>query len=119
MGFGQLSLDPEEYRFYTDLAIKDAQHEQSLPELSKEDEADFWNDQKNFEALLLQNNPEGYRIYLDAKGMAYRQHQLHCGESYCEHTEEFARQAAFYMVEGQLVEEMVYATKGKSAIPKR
>ncbi len=119
MGFGQLALDAEEHRFYTDLAVEDAEHEHALPKLSKEDEADFWADQKSFEAQLLQANPVAYRIYLDAKGMAYRQHQLHCGENYCDHSEEFARQAAFYMVEGQLVEEMVYTTKGKLSAPKR
>lgn len=115
----QLSLDATEHAFYKDLAIKDAQHELSLPQLSKEDEADFWADQKDFEVQLFKANPAAYRIYLNTKGMAYRQYQLLYGENYGDHSEEFARQAAFYIVRGQLDEEVVYATKAKLSTPKK
>ena len=119
MAFAQLSPDIAEHVFYKDLALKDAQHELSLPQLSKEDEADFWADQKDFEAQLFKTNPAAYRIYLDTKGMAYRQYQLLYRENYRDHSEEFARQAAFYMVKGQLDEDVVYTAKGKLPVPKK
>lgn len=117
MTFGQLSPDKAEHDFYKELALKDARHEQSLPQLSKEDEADFWRDQKNFEVQLQKANPAGYRVYLNTKGMAYRQHQLHGRKNYRHHSEEFERQAAFYIVNGQ-VEEMAYTIKRKSTVSK-
>ena len=118
-GFTQSSLNPAEFTFYVDLAEKDAQHEQqALLQLSPEDESDFWADQEDFEAELLATHPAAYRVYLDAKGRAYRKHQLHSGEVYRQRSEEFLRHATFYMIKGQLNEEVVYANEGKRYPPK-
>ncbi len=118
-GLAQLSLDAEETRFYQDLAINDAKHEQTLPAIGAEDEADFWRDQKAFEALLQANSPEAYQVYINAKSAVYRQHQLGCGEAYCDHSEAFIRQASFYIVNGAEDSGMAFADKKKTTTPKK
>lgn len=86
--------------FYYSLGIKDAKYELSLESVNIEDEKDFWQDQKAFEDRLKKENPEGHFFYLNGKSQIYRQHQIHCGGR-CNHSEEFIRYKAFYVINGE------------------
>ena len=110
LGTAQTTAAKDVVSFYTHLAERDALNEQNLLLVNKEDHDDFWKDQNDFENLLAEQNPEGYRIYLKEKGRAYRQHQKECGEE-CQHTEHYLNKAAFYAINGQLVNRVVYAPK--------
>lgn len=87
--------------FYTAMAQKDALFEQSIRLDSQEDEADFWNDQKNFEQSLKQHNYTAYKAYLQSKKEAYSHHEQHC-EAISNHGEYYYLQASFYYVYGTL-----------------
>lgn len=88
--------------FYLELGRKDATHELSFINGNLEDEKDFWVDQKRFEALLKKENPALYQTYINGKYEVYREHQILCGEP-CYHSDEFARQSAFYLINGEAV----------------
>jgi len=98
LGFSQ--VEKASNAFYLELGRKDANHELSLTHLSVEDEKDFWVDQKRFEALLKKKNRTWYQTYINGKYEVYRAQQIVCGES-CGYSEEFARQSAFYLIEGK------------------
>lgn len=119
IAWGQYDMDNSEASFYMELGIKDAQHELSLIHLNKEDELDFWVDQKAFEKLLSNKGSEAYQYYLNGKHMVYRQHQIHCGNR-CVHSEEFKRQMAYYLIHGNSDSnrEVVYANKTTSGSTK-
>ena len=118
-GYSQAELDAAEIRFYQDLAINDARQEQEMLSLGQEDEADFWKDQKAFEALLRTEKPTAYRIYINTKSELYRQHQLACGEAFCEHSENFMRQASFYIINGTANSGVVFAQEKKPSVPRK
>ena len=88
--------------FYLELGKKDAKHELALIHSNLEDERDFWVDQKRFENLLKDKNPAWYQTYINGKYEVYREHQILCGES-CTHSDEFIRQSAFYLINGESV----------------
>ncbi|UJH68720.1 hypothetical protein [Allomuricauda sp. SCSIO 65647] len=103
--------------FYSALAKADAHYEQSLPAMSIEDELDFWNDQEAFEQRLSKTNPRAYQIYLNSKGNAYREYLRFCG-SECQHGDQFFRKASFYMINGEVEDEMAFSTTGKKSLKK-
>jgi len=114
MGLAQSNDGQGENRFYIALGIRDAQHEISNINRNIEDESDFWEDQKVFEKLLMARNLAHYQSYLNGKAEVYRQHKIHCGER-CDHSEQFARQIAFYIIKGNpsTNAEVVFAPKGR------
>ena len=101
-GLGLAQAQTSHVGFYVKLGMKDAAHELALTNLNLEDERDFWLDQKQFESLLKEKDPAGYQAYLNGKFEVYREHQLLCGER-CTHSDEFARQIAFYLIHGESV----------------
>lgn len=81
---------------YTALAGRDAAYEHSLVFTKPVDEADFWNDQRDFEQGLLEHNPEFYRNYLQGKKDSYLRHREIC-DLHCSHGDYYYRQASFYL----------------------
>ncbi|GMN06397.1 hypothetical protein MTsPCn5_17860 [Croceitalea sp. MTPC5] len=109
LGFSQESTTNVMQVFYTDLAKRDALHEQQLTFVNLEDQEDFWQDQNDFENLLGKENPKAYQVYLKGKRMAYRLHQKECDAS-CGHGENYVKKAAFYSIHAL---ETTYAFKTK------
>ncbi len=109
LGFSQESTTNVMQVFYTDLAQRDALHEQQLTFVNLEDQEDFWQDQNDFENLLGKENPKAYQVYLKGKRMAYRLHQKECDTS-CGHGEAYVKKVAFYSIRAL---ETTYAVKTK------
>lgn len=109
LGMAQLPHGEHLVSFYEHLAERDALYEQRLSLVKLEDQKDFWKDQANFEQLLLEKNPRGYRIYLKNKGKAYRLHQKNCQAS-CQHSEHYFRKAAYYSVQSIVKGEFAFAS---------
>ncbi|MDT0605899.1 hypothetical protein [Croceitalea rosinachiae] len=112
LGLAQIGIAGNTKSFYAELGQRDALNEQQLVMVSDDDYKDFWKDQTHFESLLAAQNPEGYQIYLNSKGFAYRLHQKICTTA-CEHSEYYLNKAAFYAINGQEDIEVVYASKIK------
>lgn len=83
--------------FYERLAQRDAAYEQSVQFSNEQDERDYWNDQKNFEQLLLQKNPKAYQVYISNKGPSYVDHIQQC-EKQCTHGDFYKREVAFFLL---------------------
>ncbi|MGD1946661.1 MAG: hypothetical protein ACFB0A_10490 [Croceivirga sp.] len=94
--------DISQLSFYKKLGIQDAKREITLGNLNVEDEKDFWNDQKNFEALLKKKNRRHYQSYLNGKYQVYREYQILCAAD-CNLSETFSRRMAFYLIKGESV----------------
>lgn len=112
--WGQLDDGMTPPNFYLELGIKDASHELLFASSNQEDEQDFWLDQKAYEKLLKEKSQRAYQSYINGKHLIYRQHQIHCG-SRCAHSQEFERQMAFYLINGNSLadDEVVYTIKKK------
>lgn len=102
----------QKLEFYTELAFKDAQYEQSLYLLSIEDETDFWKDQEAFENTLRENDFWAYNVYISGKHEAYRAYQDACNDS-CGYSNAYLRKASYYAVHGsgQPWKEIVYSSE--------
>ena len=81
--------------FYEKQARKDAHLEQTSTFSSLEDEKDFWNDQIRYETDLQNQNSAAYKVYMDAKRMAYSKHAQACDNN-CVHSDYYYQQASFY-----------------------
>lgn len=91
----QSDAEGEESRFFEELAREDAVLEQSLRLTSEEDQQDYWNDQKGFEAGLKKLNYSTYLSYLKGKSEAYASHKAECSVR-CGHGSLYYLQAEFY-----------------------
>ncbi len=80
---------------YVHMARYDAKIEQDLQFVSEDDEADFWQDQKNFEIALKQRDYSAYKVYLMTKQEAYAEHASLC-KANCKHGIYFHAQASSY-----------------------
>lgn len=89
--------------FYKQMAISDAEVEETLVFASIEDEADYWTDQHNFEKRLKELEYSAYKTYIFYKRKAYLEHQLHCDIS-ANHGMGYNGQASFYGAHGNLRE---------------
>ncbi|NKI30868.1 hypothetical protein [Croceivirga thetidis] len=87
--------------FFFNLALRDANHEDSLQSIDLEDEQDYWLDQQNFEEQLLIESKEAYQIYINGKGLAYQLHFNDCSES-CVHSKFYYNRATFYITQASL-----------------
>jgi hypothetical protein len=88
-------LMSKDMSLYVHMARHDAQLEQDLQFISEDDEADFWQDQKNFENALKQRDYSAYKVYLMTKQEAYAEHELLCKVN-CKHGIYFHAQASSY-----------------------
>ena len=82
-------------RFFTEMAVEDANYEQNIQLNYTEDEIDFWNDQRNFERALKKQSYTNYKAYIATKSEVYSKH----GNSHkidCKHSDSYYLQAAFY-----------------------
>jgi len=84
-------------QFYERLAQRDAAYEQTVQFSNELDEHDYWNDQKNFEKLLLQNNPKAYQVYINSKRPSYIDHIQQCLKK-CAHGDFYRREVAFFLL---------------------
>lgn len=84
-------------QFYERLAQRDAAYEQTVQFSNEHDERDYWKDQKNFEKLLLQENPEAYQVYISNKGPSYIDHIQQCQKE-CTHGDFYRREVAFFLL---------------------
>ena len=102
-GSGPISLAQEldtsvyDLQFYERLAQRDAAYEQDLKFSNEQDERDYWQDQKNFEKLLFQKNPEAYHVYISNKGPSYIDHIHNC-DAECGHGDFYKREVAFFLL---------------------
>ena len=101
--------------FYLKLGFKDAIYEQTMGNISHEDEVDFWRDQKSFERQLQQKDAVAYQNYLNGKHIAYGQHHKNCDES-CGHSDLYLRQASFYAVNGSFALDEDFAISSKKVL---
>ncbi|MEM6865847.1 MAG: hypothetical protein AAF575_11705 [Bacteroidota bacterium] len=76
--------DSQLLRFYKNLAVRDATHEQTM-NLGHQDELDYWIDQENYERQLGKLNFSFYLVYMKSKKEAHRNYLQQC-KSNCEHT---------------------------------
>ncbi|MDF0717651.1 hypothetical protein PY092_15920 [Muricauda sp. 334s03] len=81
--------------FYEELARKDAHREQSSIFSNLEDEKDFWYDQVRYEKELKKQQSTAYKVYMEAKRVAYSKHAEECNNS-CTHSDYYYQQASFY-----------------------
>lgn len=106
LGFGSLSLAQEsqntatdqELQFYERLAQRDAAYEQELHFANEQDERDYWNDQKNFEDMLLLKHPKAYQVYISSKGSSYIEHIQICQHA-IGHGDFYKREVALFLLE--------------------
>ena len=94
-GKNEMGQEQESLSYYEQRAKEDALYEQSLAMGNKEDEKDFWKDQKRYEKDLRKRNKEAYRAYMKGKSDAYSEHAAFCGQ-HCRHSEYYYQQAQFY-----------------------
>lgn len=92
----QESIVPQNYRFYEDLALRDAQYEQKLEAMDLQDELDYWTDQHNYERQLGTENFTAYLVYMKSKKEAYQRHLQNCTEG-CIHSRRFFERAHEYL----------------------
>lgn len=88
--------DAREVGAFTDRAMRDAAYEHGLRFSNAVDEADYWNDQRDFEQQLFEQYPTQYLGYLLGKKRAYQKHRETC-DSGCGHGDFYYRQASFYL----------------------
>lgn len=81
--------------YYRQMAISDAQLEQTLVFQTPEDEADYWKDQLQFEKRLKEIAYSAYKTYIYFKGKVYLAHQEECDIA-INHGKGYASQANFY-----------------------
>ncbi len=96
-----------EINFYIHLAVKDAKHEHQLSYTKIEDEQDFWQDQKSYEASLEKQRPDLYLVYMDKKRAEYLAHQKYCEDNACDHTDLYLKQASTYILHDSKGSELV------------
>ncbi len=103
LGSGPISLAQElnttiyDFHFYERLAQRDAAYEQTIQFSNEQDERDYWTDQKNYERLLLQKNPEAYQVYISNKAPSYIDHIQQCQQE-CAHGDFYKREVAFFLL---------------------
>ncbi|MEM8999514.1 MAG: hypothetical protein AAGB24_04555 [Bacteroidota bacterium] len=114
LGLFAQAFEMGDAKFYLELAEKDASYEHDL-KLSEEDEADFWNDQHNFENGLKQTNAYAYLRYIYGKKKSYVRHQKVCDLT-CTHSHFYYQKAAFYFLGKALLgdDAMTYRSKKKN-----
>lgn len=104
LGPGPISLAQEldtivyDLQFYERLAQRDAAYERELRFSNEKDEQDYWDDQKNFEQLLLQKNPKAYQVYISNKGPSYIEHIQQCQKE-CTHGDLYRREVSSFLLE--------------------
>lgn len=84
--------------FYESLAERDAIYEQEQRFSNEKDERDYWRDQKNFEIMLLQKNPQAYHVYISKKRPSYVDHIEHCHPD-CGHGDFYKREEASFLMQ--------------------
>lgn len=92
----QGSVALQNFRFYENLALRDAQYEQTLHTTDLQDEQDYWTDQRNYERQLGTENFAAYLVYMKGKKEAYQLHLQHCSEA-CAHSGRFFERAHEYL----------------------
>ena len=80
--------------YYEDRGAQDASYEQSL-EVEKEEEADFWKGQEQYEKDLKKRDRKAYRAYMKGKSDAYAEHAAHC-DSHCHHSDYYHHHTTYY-----------------------
>ncbi|WP_421810613.1 hypothetical protein [Flagellimonas sp.] len=86
----------QNFRFYENLALRDAQYEQTLHTVDLQDEQDYWKDQRNYERQLGTENFAAYLVYMKGKKEAYQLHLQQCSEA-CSHSGRFFERAHEYL----------------------
>ncbi|MER3376126.1 MAG: hypothetical protein RIM83_15915 [Allomuricauda sp.] len=86
----------EKATFFEQLALKDADYEQSLVLSNEKDELDFWEDQKRYEQDLMKSDEAAYRSYMKAKKEAYHEHFQSCS-NVCNHSKQNLKRAEEYL----------------------
>lgn len=85
----------DQLSYYEKRAMEDAEYEQSLTMANEEDEADFWNDQKQYEKDLKKRDRKAYKAYMKGKQDAYAEHARYC-DNHCHHSGQYHYHASFY-----------------------
>lgn len=89
----QNSIDKKSY--YQKRAEEDAKFEQQFSAKTKAEEETFWNEQKNYENELKQNDKKAYKAYMKGKRDAYASHYNECNH-HCHHNDYYYHHASFY-----------------------
>lgn len=89
------SSKEDKLSYYEQRAKEDAQYEQSLVMESDDDEADFWEDRKQYEKDLKKRDRKAYKAYMKGKRDAYAEHAKYC-DSHCHHSDHYHHHAHFY-----------------------
>jgi hypothetical protein len=102
----ELQTKAHQLVFIQKLAMEDAHYEHSLVFSRRDDEMDFWGDQKNYEQELKISDPQKYFAYIAAKKEAYEQQALYCDQQ-CKHGSYYQLRALYY----RLYERPAYSLK--------
>ncbi len=81
--------------YYQNRAIQDAKYEQQFNAKTKAEEESFWDEQKDYENDLRQQDRKAYKAYMKEKKNAYANHYEHCNHQ-CHHSEFYYHHASFY-----------------------
>ena len=81
--------------YYEGRGKEDAAFEQSLKSESKQEEKEFWENQKEYEQDLKRNDRKAYRAYMRGKRDAYAEHHEYCGYS-CHHSDHYYNHCRLY-----------------------
>ncbi|MFT7396542.1 MAG: hypothetical protein ACI96G_001298 [Flavobacterium sp.] len=84
--------------YYQRRGLEDAQHEQELEVKSKVEEHTFWEEQKQYEKELKENDRRAHRAYLQGKKEGYAAHHNYC-DRHCHHSEFWYEHAGYYYYE--------------------
>ena len=88
------STEQENLTYYEQRAKEDAQFEQSQ-QLAEDEEEEFWESQKEYEAQLKKRDKKAYKAYMKGKRDAYAEHRSHC-DDHCRHSDHYHTHASFY-----------------------
>jgi V8-like Glu-specific endopeptidase len=81
--------------YYEMRAKEDAKYEQQLRTDSKEEDEDFWKEQKDYEKELKRRDRVAYRAYMRGKKDTYKAHYHNC-DHHCLHSDRYYQYATFY-----------------------
>jgi hypothetical protein len=84
--------------YYQQRGLEDALDEQQFEVKSKTEERAFWEEQKQYEKDLKQENRRGYKVYIQGKKEGYAAHHDYC-DSHCHHSEYWYQHAGYYYYE--------------------
>jgi hypothetical protein len=91
----KVNTKQEKLSYYEQRGAEDANYEVQFKAGSKRGEESFWQEQKQYERNLKEDNRRAYRAYMQGKKDAYAEHHYRCdGHHY--HSDSFYQHAEFY-----------------------